>query len=291
MNTVSNNVNNEYLDYMLDPVFKHLMQLDDNRVYLAYILTYLISEITYEDVLNGYFLNAEILTKSIKHKRKYLDLLFYIENKNLYIILEMNREDKGTIEKNIYYLKEVSLYFQKENQDARFILINFDNFYSHCNNDINEYKMYSNSEERQHKVEKTKIIHVNIAKIRKMKYTLSVERNIFLQCIKMLGARSKKELKEAIKENKELKKVSDNMFKFLRKEKPNVRSWKEEMKRREFFMGNALKKEAMEQGIEQGKEEANLKTAENMLKKDIPIETISECTSLPLDKIKNIQIR
>ena len=270
---------NEYLDYMLDPVFKYLMQLNDNRLYLTYILTYLIKELTVEDIKNGVFLNSEVLLKNIKHQRKYLDLLFYIKSKNLYLLLEMNREEKGTVEKNINYLKEVSLWFQKENKEARFILINFDNFSKYSWNDINEYGMYSNTELRYHSAENSKTIHINVAKIRKMKYTLSVERNIFLQCIKMLGAESKKELNEAIGKNKELKKVSDNMFKFLKKEGPNVRSWKEEMKNREFFIGNAYK------------EEVNLKTAENLVKLGISSETISKATGLSKEKINSIQIR
>ena len=282
---------NEYLDYMLDPVFKYLMQLNDNRLYLTYILTYLIKELTVEDIKNGVFLNSEVLLKNIKHQRKYLDLLFYIKSKNLYLLLEMNREEKGTVEKNINYLKEVSLWFQKENKEARFILINFDNFSKYSWNDINEYGMYSNTELRYHSAENSKIIHINVAKIRKMKYTLSVERNIFLQCIKMLGAESKKELNEAIGKNKELKKVSDNMFKFLKKEGPNVRSWKEEMKNREFFIGNAYKEEGMKQGIQKGRQDEKIKTAENMLKDNIPVEAIVKYTNLSKEKINSIQIR
>ena len=85
---MSNNVNNNFKDYMYDIHFKYLLQ--ENKEYLAYIISGLIEDITYEDVIDGVFLNSEIKIKNIKHKKKYLDLLFYIKNKHMYLLLLMS---------------------------------------------------------------------------------------------------------------------------------------------------------------------------------------------------------
>ncbi|MBR6296468.1 MAG: hypothetical protein IKR40_08345 [Treponema sp.] len=42
------------------------------------------------------------------------------------------------------------------------------------------------------------------------------------------------------------------------------------------------------QGIERGAEEKALEDAENLLRKGIPIETISECIGLPLEQVRQI---
>ena len=46
--------------------------------------------------------------------------------------------------------------------------------------------------------------------------------------------------------------------------------------------------EGIEQGIEQGAEQKAIETAKNMIHKNIPLETISECTDLPLEKVQEL---
>ena len=43
--------------------------------------------------------------------------------------------------------------------------------------------------------------------------------------------------------------------------------------------------EGLEQGIEQGAEQTKIETAKNLINKNIPPETIAECTDLPLEKV------
>ena len=279
---MSNDVNNNFKDYMYDIHFKYLLQ--ENRLYLAYILSSLIEDITYDDVLKGVFLNSEIKIKNIKHKKKYLDLLFYIKHKHLYLLLEMNREESEiTLKKNLNYLKEVSLWFQREDINNRYILINFDNYNKYSDNITNEYITYSKVEDKVYEIEDSKIIHINLAKIRKIKYTKSTSNNMMIRCLKMLAATNEEQLKEAIGDNKILKGVEMKMRKFIKIYTPWERTYKEELERTKIL--------AKSIGAKEGEEQANLKTAKNMLKEKIPIETISRCTNLTLDKIKSIQIR
>lgn len=56
---------------------------------------------------------------------------------------------------------------------------------------------------------------------------------------------------------------------------------------------NSIRKESYEkglvQGIEQGIEQKNMEIVKNMLKKNIDIKTISECTGLPVEDINNLK--
>ena len=44
----------------------------------------------------------------------------------------------------------------------------------------------------------------------------------------------------------------------------------------------------IEQGIEQGAEQKAIETAKNLIHKNIPLETIAECTELPLEKVQEL---
>ncbi len=48
--------------------------------------------------------------------------------------------------------------------------------------------------------------------------------------------------------------------------------------------------QGIEQGLEQGEKKAKIETAKLMLAKGIEIKIISECTNLPIEEIKNLEI-
>ena len=47
-------------------------------------------------------------------------------------------------------------------------------------------------------------------------------------------------------------------------------------------------REGLAEGIEQGAERNKIETAKNMIQKNIPLETIAECTALPLEKVQEL---
>ena len=47
--------------------------------------------------------------------------------------------------------------------------------------------------------------------------------------------------------------------------------------------------QGIEQGFEQGAEQKAIETAKNMIHKNIPLETIAECTELPLEKVNQLK--
>ena len=47
-------------------------------------------------------------------------------------------------------------------------------------------------------------------------------------------------------------------------------------------------REGLAEGIEQGAEQKAIETAKNMINKNIPPETIAECTELPLEKVQEL---
>ena len=47
-------------------------------------------------------------------------------------------------------------------------------------------------------------------------------------------------------------------------------------------------REGLAEGIEQGAEQKAIETAKNMIHKNISLETIAECTELPLEKVQEL---
>ena len=52
-----------------------------------------------------------------------------------------------------------------------------------------------------------------------------------------------------------------------------------------------IRRVALAEGREQGAEQTKIETAKNMIHKNIPLETIAECTDLPLEKVKELANR
>ena len=50
------------------------------------------------------------------------------------------------------------------------------------------------------------------------------------------------------------------------------------------------RREAYREGLEQGAEQTKIETAKNMIHKNIPLETIAECTALPLEKVQELAV-
>ena len=48
-------------------------------------------------------------------------------------------------------------------------------------------------------------------------------------------------------------------------------------------------REGLAEGIEQGAEQKAIETAKNLINKNIPPETIAECTDLPLEKVQELK--
>ena len=51
------------------------------------------------------------------------------------------------------------------------------------------------------------------------------------------------------------------------------------------------RREAFEDGLAEGVEQAKIETAKNFIQKNIPLETIAECTGLPLEKVQELKTR
>ena len=51
------------------------------------------------------------------------------------------------------------------------------------------------------------------------------------------------------------------------------------------------RREAFEDGLAEGAEQKAIETAKNFIQKNIPLETIAECTGLPLEKVQELKTR
>ena len=89
---------------------------------------------------------------------------------------------------------------------------------------------------------------------------------------------------EVIKELERL--AMDEEFK-IHYDQEAVRKKTENSIRKESYEKGLV--QGIEQGIEKGMEQKNVEIVKNMLKKNIDIKTISECTGLPVEDINNLK--
>ena len=78
---------------------------------------------------------------------------------------------------------------------------------------------------------------------------------------------------------------------FVQKAKQNqeLRSYYLSMNIHDSDIRREALKEGIEQGISQGAEQKAIETAKNLILKNIPLETIAECTGLDLEKVESLK--
>ena len=158
------------MHYMEDQIFKHLMR--NNKKLLVTIIKGVEKGISYEKAMKGEFIINELDKSNIHNKNKITDLIYKIDN--IYINIEMNKYwYKGIMKKNLDYLKEISLYYnRKDKEEKEYIQINIDNYERYGKDVYNTYYL----ENRKYNIiedKKYKIIHINLVKAREIKYTKS----------------------------------------------------------------------------------------------------------------------
>ena len=78
---------------------------------------------------------------------------------------------------------------------------------------------------------------------------------------------------------------------FVQKAKQNqeLRSYYLSMNIHDSDIRREALKEGIEQGISQGAEQKAIETAKKMILKNIPLDTIAECTGLDLEKVESLK--
>ena len=268
-----------------DCVFKSLLQLDD----LKGILVYLLSEITGLDKSFIYenlkFTNTEIPKERYTDKGQITDLLIDIEN--LRINLEMcQRLDEGNLNKNNTYHHNLAgkrLYIKENYQNVKKVIqICFnkeDSLKKFGNENIVEFKMRSKN--GKYCLDETFINYqINLEKITEKYY--NEEKLSRLEKILLLLTLNKKEdLKEVSKDDKELMVMEERIEEFS--QNPEIVGLYDEEKVREEV--NRINIEAAEA---KGSKQKQIEIAKNMISMGMDPETISRATALSKKEIEEL---
>ena len=208
------------------------------------------------------------------------------------INLEMNRGYyKSLTHKNNMYIYRLILGSIKEKEeyidyDKMIIQINFDVKWKFSDKLITKFEMIEKEtgKKRCDYIESNDpiIYHVNLSKIKDMYYNKD-KLNTFERELALMILDNKKELKKVSEGDDVMDKVNEKICKLSDDEILQGIYVKEEM---DSWMKKVDLKYAKEEGIKEGKKEANMETARKLLKKGMEIKDIIDITGITEKQIE-----
>ena len=233
--------------------------------------------------------STELLSGNIGVKDKRVDALVYAGDKKIEI--EINSENRDYVRpRNMAYLCNIyqshTLRGEEYNEDTDIIQINFTYGLGEKKEAKREYKV--RDKEGKEYVKNFKIHEINMDYYKKIWYDKNedeIEKNKYIVMLDL----DKEEL-EKMPKDKIVDKYITNVT--IVNDDPEFQEYmsKEEDERK---IKNSLLTEAREEGInlgiEKGINSRNTEIAQNMIKKNIDIEVISDVTGLEIDKINKLK--
>ncbi len=278
------------INMLNDAMFKSLCRSIEVREIIVSFLHQL-TNIDEELLKNADYQGGELVKKNLKEKKKESDLIIKIGNHNQ-LILEMNQyRSKNLFEKNTSYAFSViseSIPISVKRY-PHIILINFDNFNRfQTKEEVITFKL--RDEEGNIETDIYQSIHLILENIVNKKYNIDNEIEKFIRLLKM---RTIEEMKREFKGDERymaaIRKVEDlskdpNFIGYYDREEAH--KWDlEDMRETGYDEGE---KNGIEKGMIQGEKKKQIEIARIMLKKNMDYKTISECTGLSMEKIKNL---
>lgn len=271
-----------------DAVFKNAVVYDEEV--FPYFLENALKE--FAKSIKSYSIKSSELPKSnYKVRSKTLDVLVKTDTES--IVLEINSEHYDSLPiRNYTYLSSVfsNSVFKGDSYDKTqlHILLNVTWGMSLKKDLITDY--YVQSDKGVKYLDKVIIREINMDKLLRMWYDKDREALSFDYYL-MLGL-DKEELASLCKERKIkcMDKYRENVEKL--NNDPDFIQVIDPEKDAEMVMNtikNEARAKALAEGLAEGKEKGITETAKNMLKKDIDIKTISECTGLSEKEIRNLK--
>ena len=233
--------------------------------------------------------STELLSGNIGVKDKRVDALVYAGDKKIEI--EINSENRDYVRpRNMAYLCNIyqshTLRGEEYNEDTDIIQINFTYGLGEKKEAKREYKV--RDKEGKEYVKNFKIYEINMDYYKKIWYDKNedeIEKNKYIVMLDL----DKEEL-EKMPKDKIVDKYITNVT--IVNDDPEFQKYmsKEEDERK---IKNSLLTEVREEeinlGIEKGINSRNTEIAQNMIKKNIDIEVISDVTGLEIDKINKLK--
>lgn len=217
---------------------------------------------------------------------------------NLELNIEINKSNyQGVTERNMAYIFNIYYHHFKAGDKYKSfttystIQANFNLFPNADNETIGMYMLLNTNKLEDYLSKNLRIINIDIDCCYKMFYNKNTRKDMLL--IEKLGAMFYTEDLEDISKILESEKMSSvDKEKFLNdiKEKSKDKDVIEAVKLEETidYRFEAMRQTGIMQGIEQGENNKTIEMIENMLKKNLDINTISEISGKSIKEIKNI---
>ena len=292
-----------------DSMFHTMISNENRKQYVSYFFASLLNK-DYDEIYNSIKFVKTELDKDIDNEgSKRVDFICKIDNE--YVLLEMNNKPSRVIlERNFMYAAKI--YGNKVVKGAEYnyskvISININNFYfKGLNKAIQKFVL---KEERSEEVytDKIQIYNIYLPLIKKKYYNkeeLSKPEEILL----IFNENDKDLLNKLSEDDIIMREYIKDATDASRDGQWAALEYDKEV--HDKMIQNSMLREANEKGIETGKklgietgkklgietgkklgiDERNLEIARNLLKKNIDINTISECTGLSLEKLKELNL-
>lgn len=276
------------MDFFLlrDGIFKTMFKESKNfRKLLNEIFIYY-----FQFNLEKYHLTSEELTIINKgDKKNKVDLLLTVENENAFLNIEANIGNRQYYKnRNLMYQSKIVLYIFQKNSDYKkkfkVIQININDIKCPIDEEIisSTMTMY----DRRNEIKDERIITHNLylGKLKKLTYNKlsEMEKNLA-----MLICSDLKEMEKLAKGNKLREEVMKEYKRKISDEEFLAALFDPEWDRQMII--NSERKEALEKGIEQGKNETSIAIAKEMINENMPIEKIARITKLSVEEVAKLQ--
>ena len=277
-----------------DSIFKSLFMEEEAKGVLAYIISEILN-LNKDYVYNNIsFKPTELSKEKYFEHGKITDLLVEVDDR--IINLEMNYElSKGALVKNNKYhhkLSGVQILKGEKYVEAKMVVqINFDYINKFDKDDERVIIRFNLRDDEGRYILDENFInyHINMEKVRE-KYYNKGRLTRLEKIIMLLQLDIKKELRELVKEDKELGMVEKKIEEMSYNPALIGLYDKEEANKLVHDIDVAeARKEGLIEGTKQGIEKEKLDIARNMLNMNIDLETISQATGLKMKKIEDLK--
>ncbi len=266
---------------MNDKMFKNIMKTESGQRLLKGIIEETIKEKVEEMII----LNPELKVPNVLVKGRTVDLL--IKNGNKRIFIEVNNIYNENIRRrNLSYMSNQysnDTMVGKKQSETYYYQININR---RCNYTELNREYYIQSDDKRKFVENFKIIEYNMEKILCECYNGDVSDKLYLY-LSMIIANSE-ERKEIIRNNGDevMEDFSEKLMNMSEEE--YYKGWMSVEEDNAYMDKLEAREFGKEEGIEIGKEKANLSIAKKMLEKNMSIDEISELTGLSIEEIEKL---
>ena len=272
-----------------DVMFRTMFFNENRKKYGCYLIALLL-KLDFDEVYKNTVLVKPTLDEEMAEKsRKTVDYLCRIDG--VLINIEMNKnKTKSNLERNLDYMFRLHGGGMKSGNEEHYetiLQVNINNFTFEGKEEVlDEYMIINLKNGKEIYTNKVHIFNIYLPNIRKKDYNNLEDYEklllIFNEEDEVLNMLSEGDeiMKEYIKDSKNASEEEEIIGLYDKELNDDM------LKRMEI---KENREEAFNEGIQEGIQEGICETAKNMLQRNLSFDLISECTSLSLDKLKELK--